>query len=105
MAEHSVPAAASSREFLCLGCGATDYVSVLEDISDRLLRLPGRFRYGECAQCHLLQIREVPSDLAGWYTAYERHGSESPAYAFFRKVVTGHCYAFPKSDGGELLDV
>src|SRR2546428_5289279 len=96
---------APARPFRCLNCGATDYLPVLQDIPDRLLRLSGRFSYGRCVRCHLLQIREVPPDLAKWYSGYERHNSESPVYAFFRNVVTGRCYAFPQGAGRRLLDV
>jgi 2-polyprenyl-3-methyl-5-hydroxy-6-metoxy-1,4-benzoquinol methylase len=88
-----------------LNCGGAEYLPVLEDIPDRLLRLSGRFNYGSCVRCHLLQIREVPPDLARWYSGYERHSKESPVYAFFRRAVTGRCYAFPTGAGRQLLDV
>jgi len=88
-----------------LNCGAAEYVPVWENVPDRLLRLGGRFDYGTCAACHLLQIRRVPGDLPKWYSGYERHDRESPVYAFFRQAVTKRCYAFPRCPGARLLDI
>jgi SAM-dependent methyltransferase len=101
----SVAAQTVAGPFRCLRCGSADYQPVLADLPDRLLRLDGRFDYGNCGQCHLLQIRQVPPDLSRFYAGYERHGKESAAYAFFRKTVTGRCYAFPRATGERLLDV
>src|ERR1700682_555794 len=96
---------AVDHRFRCLSCGGPEYQAVLDDVPDRLMRLSGRFSYGKCARCNLVQIREVPADLGQYYAGYGRHSKESRAYAFFRRVVTGRCYSFPRGLGRRLLDV
>jgi len=91
--------------FRCRNCNAGDHLSIYKGLPDRFYQVPGRFDYVRCARCGLLQIPEVPGNLADFYANYRLHSQESAAYRLFRAILIGHCYLRPKSNGGALLDV
>ena len=65
-------------EILCKVCasGTVEQACIARDM---MFGLDGTFIYGECVECHSLQLLNVPDSLASYYpTNYYAHGAAQP---------------------------
>jgi SAM-dependent methyltransferase len=89
--------------FRCQNCGLNESAPLYQGVPDRLAGRDGRFDYVRCQRCRLVQIAEVPANLAEHYDGYRVHGQDSFLYRTMRNLLIGHCY--PVAPGtGALLD-
>jgi SAM-dependent methyltransferase len=89
--------------FRCQNCGLSESAPLYSRVPDRLAGKGDGFDYVRCGSCGLVQIAEVPANLAEHYDGYRVHGQDSFVYRAVRQLLIGHCY--PVSAGsGALLD-
>lgn len=91
--------------FQCRNCDGRECRPVYRDLPDRLCRIDGRFTYVRCLGCGLIQLRDIPANLAEFYADYRPHCQASAIYSLFRKVLLGHCYRLGRGGGRALLDI
>lgn len=89
--------------FACRNCNLTERTVVIRQARDRFHHLPGTFDYVRCAGCGLVQLEQVPENLADYYGGYRVHTQDSRLYHLFRKLTIGHCYPL-RPGPGALLD-
>lgn len=91
--------------FICKNCKDNQFELIYKNLPDYLYGFEGRFCYAKCKICNLIQIFETPDNLSRYYSSYRLHSQDHRLYHLFRKVFLKHCYYFPKSSGGKILDV
>ena len=92
--------------FYCRNCGYSKYRLCYNHLHDRLHGFGGVFQYGSCTKCNLIQIVELPDNLANYYSDYRLYQHRSSIYSFFRRIIMGHCYPFSDAIGQQaVLDV
>lgn len=91
--------------FECKNCNSDKYKLCHDNLPDSFYGIAGKFSYGQCLNCGLFQIIEVPDDLYKYYKGYTLHLKDSAIYRLFRSLFLGKCYYLPKSHGEKLLDV
>ncbi len=90
--------------FECRNCRRRDASVVYDGVPDRFHGHPGAFSYVRCAGCGLVQLEDIPADLAAYYDGYRVHGSDTRLYPALRKLTIGHCYLDQPGHGRALLD-
>lgn len=90
--------------FVCRNCRVQHAEPLYLHTRDRFEGQPGSFDYVRCASCGLIQLEEIPPDLASLYMNYRVHGSQSAIYNALRRVTIGHAYVSSRGDDRALLD-
>ncbi len=92
--------------FHCRNCGYSKYRMCYSQLHDRFQGFEGVFGYGSCNRCNLIQIVDIPDNLANYYSDYRLHKHQSKMYSLFRRIIMGRCYPFSDAIGQQaVLDV